>query len=130
MAFGNKQSQAAARVGAERLAALSGAGAAAVETAAPSISGRRGSVEPDLARIRPRGVDETDEARSQRLAAKTVNFSATFIARLILMAALAKFGFDAYQLTGTMHRGVALGLLAMLADFGRVTMKAMEPGTK
>lgn len=87
-------------------------------------------LEPDLSRIKPRGVDETPEERKKRLAAKTINFTATFLARLVLMAAVAKYGYDAFQMTGVVHRGVAVGMFAMVADFGRVAIKAMEPGTK
>lgn len=133
MAFGGKKNEAALRISADRLASVAGGGgsAAAVEDG-PAFSGpsRRVSLEPDLSRIKPRGVDETPEERQRRLAAKTVNFTATFLARLILMAALAKYGYDAYQMTGVVHRGVAVGMFAMVADFGRVALKAMEPGTK
>lgn len=132
MAFGNKQNQAAPRISADRLASVAGGvSAAPVQEAAMSFAAARPApVEPDLSRMRPRGIDETPEAHKKRLAAKTVNFTATIMARLLIMGALAKFGYEAYQLTGTFHRGVALGLFAMTADFGRVLLKAMEPGTK
>ncbi len=133
MAFGGKQNQAALRISADRLASVAGgASAAYVEEAAPSSAGpaRRVMVEPDLSRIRPRGVEETDDDRKRRLTAKTMNFGATFLARLIIMGAVAKFGYDTYEMTGMFPRGVGFGLFAMTADFGRVIVKAMTPGTK
>lgn len=135
MGFGNRNA-AAPRISADRLAGIAGGGggsaaAAAVEVS-PVVSGPRArvSIEPDLTRIKARSVDETPEAQERRLAAKTVNFTATIIARLIILAALGKFGYDLWLSTGTFHRGVAVGLFAMLADLGRVSIKAMEPGTK
>ena len=129
MGYGNQQQ--AARVSAARLASISGSAApVAASTSGNAAPIARVSHEPDLSRMRARGIEETPEERKRRLAAKTVNFTASFIARLLLMAALAKFGYDAYEMTGVRHRGAAFGLFAMLADFGRVALKAMEPGTK
>ena len=129
MGYGNHQQ--AARVSAARLASISGSAApVAASTSGNTAPIARASHEPDLSRMRARGIEETPEERKRRLAAKTVNFTASFIARLLLMAALAKFGYDAYEMTGVIHRGAAIGLFAMLADFGRVALKAMEPGTK
>ncbi|WDI30037.1 hypothetical protein PUV54_08705 [Hyphococcus flavus] len=120
------------RISSDRLAGIAGGVGAAPAADAGASSGPayRRVIEPDLSRMRPRSVDECEEARKRRLAAKTVNFTATIIARLVIMAALGKFGFDLYQMTGTVHRGVALGMFAMLADLGRVMLKAMTPGTK
>ena len=85
---------------------------------------------PDPSRIRRRQIEETPEARKKRLAAKTVNFTATFFARIILMGALAYLCWQQYQFSGSVPRGYGFGLFAMVADFGRVTVKAMTPGTK
>lgn len=130
MAFGGKQNQPALRISTDRLASVAGGVSVAAASAPTAGFSRPATLDPDLSRIRPRGVDETPEERKKRLTAKTVNFTATFIARLLIMGALAKFGYDVYQTTGTIHRGVALGLFAMTVDFGRVMLKAMEPGTK
>lgn len=131
MAFGEKQNQAALQISANRLASLAGGvTAAAPAREAPSFAARPVSVEPDISRIRPRGIDETPEQQQRRLAAKTVNFTATILARLVIMGALATFAYDVYEATGTIHRGVAMGLFLMTADLGRVILKAMEPGTK
>ncbi|WP_375207017.1 hypothetical protein [Hyphococcus sp.] len=132
MAFAKKK-QEAPRISADRLASLAGGGAAvaaAVET--PSVSAPRVRVEvrPDLSRIRPFGAIETPEERKKRLTAKTLNFSATFIARLVIMGAVGYLMYDIWQGTGVIHRGYAMGMFAMTADFGRVLLKAMEPGTK
>lgn len=133
MAFGNKQP--IIQVSAGRLAALAG-GAGVAEAAAAgagSPSGaprRRVSVEPDLSRIRKRTTDETPEEHRRRLAAKTVNFSATIMARIIILGAAGLWLWESYEFSGQIHRGVALGMMAMLADLGRVGLKAMEPGSK
>lgn len=129
MAFGN-QSKRAPQIGADRLASVAGlapAAAAVDGTVAPAV---RQVLEPDLSRIRPRGIEETPDERKRRLTAKTVNFTFTIIARLVIMGALGQFGYEAYQATGMVHRGVAAGLFAIAADLGRVILKAMTPGTK
>lgn len=136
MAFGNKQT--AGQISADRLAAVAGGGGAIASTySEPSAAAssnatprRRVSLEPDLSRIRKSSIDETPEARKKRLAAKTMNFGATILARLILMGAAGYYLWDVYQFSGQVPRGVALGLFAMVGDFGRVLIKAMEPGTK
>ena len=126
MGFGKQK--APARVSAARLNALAGASPSVeVEAAGPRP---RVSVEPDLSRINKNRIVETPEERKKRLAAKTVNFGATFIARIIIIAAACAYGYDLYQSTGAVHRGVAAGVLAMIVDFGRVLLKAMEPGSK
>lgn len=127
--MGRKQ-QTAPRISADRLAAIAGgvAGAEpAIETAAPAP---RVLLEPDLSRIRPRGVDETPEQRRKRLAAKTVNFTFTIAARLVIMAALGLLIWNNYEMTGAFQRGPVIGVFLIFADLGRVIMKAMEPGTK
>ena len=96
----------------------------------PSHQRRRVSVEPDVSRIRRNVIDETPELRKRRLAAKTVNFTTTFIARAVILAALAYYAWGAYQFSGSVHRGVMIGMFAMTLDFGRVALKAMEPGSK
>ena len=125
MGFGKQT--APARASAARLNALAGAPPMSLDAAAPH---RRVSVEPDLSRINRNRVVETPEERKKRLAAKTVNFGATFAARIIIIAAACIYGYDLYQSTGVMHRGIAVGVLAMIVDFGRVLLKAMEPGSK
>lgn len=133
MGFGNKK--AAPQVGIDRLAAVAGGGAAAA-TAAPAAAGaasepvKRVSVEPDVSRIRKRQIEETPEDRKKRLAAKAVNFSATILARIAILAAAGLYMWKEYEFTGKVHRGVALGAFAMTADLGRVILKAMEPGSK
>lgn len=118
------------RASTDRLAAIAG-GAAAIEPAPQSTGPAvRMVLEPDLSRIRPRGVDETPIQRKQRLAAKTINFTATILARLVIMAALGLFIWNGYEMTGAIQRGPAIGMFAMFADLGRVILKAMEPGTK
>jgi len=132
MGFGSKNA-AAPRMSADRLAGVSGrGGAAAAMTASPAMAMPRArvSLEPDLSRIRARSVDISEEARQRRVAAKTVNFTATIIARLIILLAIGKYGYDLWMMTGTFHRGVVMGGFAVLADLGRVALKAMEPGTK
>ncbi|WP_428410496.1 hypothetical protein [Hyphococcus sp.] len=132
MAFAKKQEP--PRISADRLASLAGGRAAmAAEAAAPAESAPRfrGEIQPDLSRIRPRGAAiETPEERKRRLAAKTVNFTMTFIARIAIMAAVGYLLYEGWQGTGAIHRGYAFGMFAMFADFGRVILKAMEPGTK
>lgn len=132
MGFGKQA--AVPRVSAGRLAALAGGGAVQPVSApggeASSAPKRRVSVEPDLSRINRNRIIETPEARKRRLAAKTMNFGATFIARTVIFAAAGFYGYELYQQTGDIHRGVAVGMLAMAADFGRVMLKAMEPGSK
>lgn len=122
MGFGKQQT--AARISSDRLAAMTG-----VETAGGEPPPRV-SLEPDLSRIRKNRLEETPEERQQRLAAKTVNFSTTFLIRSIILVAVAWFGYNAYQMTGDIHRGIAIGMFVMAGDFGRVMLKAMEPGTK
>ena len=132
MAFGERNAQAAAKGGA-RLAAIAGSAATSVAAApvgASSPSMRRSSVEPDQSRIRPRQIEETPETRKRRLAAKTVNFTATIIARLVIIAAAGLWAWEQYQYTGQIHRGIVVGGFVMFGDLGRVIFKAMEPGTK
>lgn len=133
MAFGAKK--AAAGVSSSRLAAV--AGIPVEHTFSESRSSEpaqakphRGEIQPDMSRMRPRGIEETPEARKRRLAAKTINFSATIIARIVILGAAAFFLWNEYQFGGEIHRGVAVGVFAMVADLGRVILKASEPGTK
>lgn len=134
MAFAKKK-QEAPRISADRLASISGAGGA-VSEAAPGAAiadvapRARVSLEPDLSRIRPRGIMETPEERKRRLTAKTINFTFTFLARIIIMGAVAYLMLGIWEGTGAIHRGYAIAMFAMVADFGRVILKAMEPGTK
>ncbi len=131
MARSGKQ-QAALRVSADRLASVASGASYSSALAAADIQAPKPRVthEVDLSRMRARGVEETPQQRKKRLAAKTVNFGATFLARVLIMLALASFGYDIYESTGVIHRGVGAGMFAMVLDFGRVVMKAMEPGTK
>ncbi|MEM8935385.1 MAG: hypothetical protein AAGC77_03160 [Pseudomonadota bacterium] len=126
----------APRISADRLASLAGGGAGApvVEVMDASVAApvrpRRSAVEPDLSRIRPRGVDETPAQRKKRLAAKTINFGATITARIIILFAAGLYFWDAYQYSGQVSRGLAMGMFLMTADLGRVLLKAAEPGSK
>lgn len=122
--------QQAPRASAGRLAAIAGGGAAlepAPQNAGPAV---RTVLEPDLSRIRPRGIEETPEQRKRRLTAKTLNFTATIVARLVIMAGLGLFLWNGYEMTGAIQRGPAVGAFLVFADLGRVILKAMEPGTK
>ena len=130
MAFAKKK-QEAPRISADRLANLAGTASAPAAAAIPEAAPRmRVELQPDLSRMRPRGTLETPEDRKRRLAAKTINFSATFLARIIIMATVAYLLYGMWQGTGVVHRGYAMAMFAMTADFGRVLLKAMEPGTK
>ena len=124
------------QVSSARLAALAG-GALAVEAQAPAAAApasaaprRRGGVEPDLSRIRKSAIEETPEQRQRRLAAKTMNFSATILARLIIIAVVGFYIWKAYMFSGQYHRGLVAGAFVIVADLGRVAMKAMTPGSK
>lgn len=134
MGFGNKQP--AARISGDRLAAVTGgtATAAAAVAGGAAIGGaaarRRVSVEPDLSKIRKNRIEETAEERKKRLAAKTVNFGATIIARIVIIGAAGLYGYSIYEGSGAIPRGVAIGIFAMLGDLGRVVLKALEPGSK
>ncbi|MBT8473197.1 MAG: hypothetical protein HKN14_09480 [Marinicaulis sp.] len=129
MGFGAKQ--AVARVSENRLSAVAGVGAAGSFPAGSSVgAARRVSIEPDLSKIRKCRIEETPEERKKRLAAKTVNFGATIIARLVIIAALGVYAWGEYQTSGRIHRGVLFGLVAMGGDLGRVLLKMMEPGSK
>ena len=130
MAFAKKQE--APRISADRLANIAGGGVAIAAPAAPESAPRmRVELQPDLSRMRPRGVAmETPEKRKKRLAAKTINFTATFFARIVIIGAVGYLMYEIYQGSGAIHRGYAMGMFVMIADFGRVLLKAMEPGTK
>ncbi len=130
MGFAKKQEP--PRISADRLASIAGgrAAMAAAVTPAETAPRIRGELQPDLSRIRPRGAIETPEERKRRLAAKTVNFTMTFIARIAIMIAVGYLIYDSWLGTGAIHRGYATGMFLMVADFGRVVLKAMEPGTK
>ena len=130
MAFARKQND-APRIGADRLAAIAGGSVMEMAVAAESQTPRmRMELQPDLSRMRPRGVNETPEQRARRLMAKKINFTMTILARLAIMGAVAYLMNETYQGTGAIHRGYATGMFFMVADFGRVILKAMEPGTK
>lgn len=119
----------AARASQDRLAGISGAAATPAGGSALSHP-PRGNLEPDVSRIRPLTPDETPEARKKRLAAKTVNFTATILARLIILAGAGLYIWKSYDFSGQLPRTAALGLFAMTADLGRVALKALEPGGK
>ena len=132
MGFG-KKSAAAMQINTDRLAAVAGLPTTAAATAGAGASEaprRRVSVEPDMSRIRKCSLDETPEERKKRLAAKTVNFTATILARLVIIAAAGLYAWTEFESTGKIHRGVAIGIFAMTADLGRVMLKALEPGSK
>ncbi len=130
MAFGAKKAGVPA-ASVDRLAAVAGSPSPAAATAdAVSAPHPRGELRPDPSRIRPRQIDESPEQRKRRLAAKTVNFSATIIARIVIIAGAGLWAWKQYEFTGQVHRGVALGVFVMFGDLGRVILKASEPGTK
>ncbi len=130
MGFGKQQ--AAPRISVDRLAAVTGCSAApAAAISAPvTAQARRESVEPDLSKMRKNRIEETPEERKKRLAAKTVNFGITFLARIIIIGAAGYIGYLAYESTGIFPRNIGVGITIVLADFGRVLLKAMEPGSK
>ena len=135
MGFGRKK--APARVGCARVAVIAGGGAKTAMSSDIASSGsgvqaapRRVSVEPDLSRIQKSPIIETPEVRKKRLAAKTINYSATILARIVIIAAACMWGYEQMKTTGVVHRGVAAGVFAMFLDLGRVTMKALTPGSK
>jgi|GEM_PF-1544240 len=132
MAFGTRKNINPAAVGGDRLAAVAGVpvNAPVAEGASPAQPRRSANVQPDPSRIRPRQIEETPEMRKRRLAAKTVNFTATIIARIVIIAAAGLWAWKQYEYTGQIHRGVAIGIFVMFGDLGRVIMKASEPGTK
>ena len=125
MGFGAKKQ--VNRVSMDRLAAVSGGGAA---VASGGAAPRRVSVEPDLSRMRKSRIEETPEERKKRLAAKTVNFGATIIARIVIFIGAGMYGWEIYEATYAVPRGVVIGMVAMLGDFCRVLIKMMEPGSK
>ncbi len=133
MGFGAKNVQTAA-AGVDRLAAVAGSSSFAAPPADAAASSsaprRRDEVRPDPSRIRPRQLEESPDQRKRRLAAKTANFTATIIARIVIIVAAALWAWNQYQFTGQLHRGVAIGVFVMLGDFGRVILKATEAGTK
>jgi hypothetical protein len=130
MAASKKQSV-ALRVGADRLAAIAGGGAMEMAVAAESETPQvRMELQPDLSRMRPRGVMESPEQRKRRMTAKKINFTMSFLARLAIMGAVAYLMNETYEGTGAIHRGYATAMFIMVADFGRCILKAMEPGTK
>ncbi len=88
------------------------------------------SLEPDQSRIRKCSIDETPVQRKKRLAAKTVNFSTTIIARIIILAGVSYYAWSEANGIGGVHRGIVIGIFVMLADLGRVIVKALDPGTK
>ncbi len=84
----------------------------------------------DQKRIRKIGWDEPADARKRRLRAKTINFSCTIGARVLLFVGVGYFFWKQYQWHGVINRGLIVAMLAMLADFGRVMAKMMTHGTK
>ena len=128
MGFGNKKP--AARVSMSRLASVAGAAPATAAAGAAPATPRPVSLEPDVSRIRRIAIEETPEERKKRLAAKTVNFGATIIARIVIIAGAGLYLWKTYQFSGQLPRGVIIGIVAMLGDLGRVCLKAMEPGSK
>lgn len=135
--MGKNKQEAAPRVDAGRLAALagkkndaSGEASGASSEAAGGQPRRRATVEPDLSRINKNRIIETPEQRKKRLAAKSVNYSASFMVRSVILAAAMWYGYEAYQSTGDIDGIIAVAVLVMAADFGRVLFKAMEPGSR
>jgi len=128
MAFA-KRKDSGPRVSPDRLSALAGGAAAPADAqAAPIVA--PAMLEPDLKRIRPRAIDNSPEQRKRRLTAKAINFTATIIARLVILAGLGLFAWSGYEITGTIERGPAIALFVIGADLCRVILKAMVPGSK
>ncbi|WP_411816314.1 hypothetical protein [Hyphococcus sp. DH-69] len=125
MAFGNQQ-QATAQISSSRLANVIGAPANEALDAEIAKPAPRVGVQPDLSRIKTRRREETPEQRKRRMASNRLNFGATIIARLVIIAALGNFGYEVYEMTGTVHRGVAAGVIAISLDLLRVTAKAAD----
>lgn len=125
MAFGKRHDAGAAR--AARLAAKS-----SVATAGAPLRATISYDDPEAIRnrMKPFGVEETPDERRMRLRAKTVNFSATFLARAVIMAAAGYFMLQEFRKWGYIDRRIGFGLVAMGADFTRVLGKCMTPGTK
>ena len=86
--------------------------------------------EPDPRSVRKWRPTEDPVARRRRLRAKTVNFTCTLTARAVIMFGLGYFLLHEWEHYGVVDRRGAFILLAMVADYGRVIMKALEPGTK
>ncbi len=128
MAFGNKKPTLGMNL--NRVSAIAGSTAVASADVGAVTSTRRVSVEPDMSRMRKCSIDETDEERKARLAAKTMNFGATIIIRLIILAAAGFYAWGEYQGTGKVDNGVGFGIFVVVADLGRVVMKALQPGSK
>lgn len=130
MGFGKQQ--AVARISGDRLAAVTGGGniSAEPDLASSQPMMRRESVQPDLSKMRKNRIEETPEQRKKRMAAKTVNFGATFLVRIIIIGAAGYFGYQVYESTGAFPRNIGIGIFVMVGDFGRVLIKAMEPGSK
>lgn len=95
-----------------------------------TAAARRASLEPDQSRIRKCSIDETPAQRKKRLAAKTMNFSATIIARITILVAVGYYAWAEFKGIGGVHRGIVIGIFVMLADLGRVIIKALDPGSK
>jgi len=129
LGFGGKKQEAPV-VSAQRLAAVAGIAAPVAVGATQQPAALAASLKPDLSRIRARISDATPEDRKRRLAAKTVNFTFTILARLVIIAAIGMFVWNQYQFSGQVPRGAIIGVFAIFADLGRVILKAMEPGTK
>ncbi len=128
--MGSKDKPPSIQIAADRLAAVAGDGAMVQHEAAAREPAQRVKRELDLSRIRKCSVDETPKQRRKRLAAKTVNFGASMLVRIIILVVAGYFVWADFQSTGKMHNGYAAGMVLMVADFGRIVMKAMTPGTK
>lgn len=132
MGFGNKKP--AMAISSSRLASVAGAPAASAASSSPQIK-RIACPEPDLSRIRPRRIQETPEERKRRLAAKTVNFTVTIIARIVILIAAGLFLWTDYLNSvqygwSRFHYFAFLGMMTMVGDLGRVIIKASTHGTK
>ncbi|MGF1544315.1 MAG: hypothetical protein ACFB00_07430 [Parvularculaceae bacterium] len=84
----------------------------------------------DQNRIRKLGRNEAPADLARRRRAKLVNFGCTFAARFVLLYAAGDFFLHELNADGYPNRGVAVGVLAMLADLARVTAKFFTHGNK
>ncbi|MEX6632265.1 hypothetical protein [Hyphococcus lacteus] len=125
MAFGSQQ-RLETQISSSRLASLAGRETNVAAVADVQTSARQVSVQPDLSRIRTRSRDETPEQHQKRLASNRLNFVANMIVRFAIIGALVHFGYGVYEMTGTIHRGVAAGVILIGLDFLRVAAKSMN----
>ena len=100
-------------------------------TSASTVAIKRKTVEPDFSKVkRYNPLSETEEERVLRMRAKTVNFTCTIFARLVIIASASYFAYDAYITSNGLNWRPILGVFLLFAELGRVLTKMMTPGTK